>query len=164
VPNFYRALTVILLTASACASSDPFVGTWILNQKRSVYPAGSCPKSMIISMEATGKGIRYSSNTVFANGSTAHSQYEADYNGREVIVTGNRGMLLPVSLKRAGPRTVIAYYTRGSQITASSRRVVSQDGHWMRITTKSKDLRGKSVTVVGVYEKKFNPVVSLTQK
>src|SRR5215467_8182950 len=152
--NLYCVFAVMLLLTSGFTANDPFIGTWILNPRRSKYPPGTCPKSMIISMEPVGKGIRYRSDAVFANGATAHAQYTADYNGREVIVTGNRGLLLPVSLKRSNRHTVIAYYSQGHGVAATSRRVISKDERWMTITTQSKDHTGKNVTVIGIYERK----------
>jgi hypothetical protein len=120
---------------------------------RSEYPDGSCPKSMFIEMEAAGSGIRYRSETSLPDGRFLRSQYTADYNGSPVIVMGTHGMMLPVSLKRVDFRTVVATYKRGFIVVATSRRVVSEDGREMTVTTTSKDASGKTVTTVGVYAK-----------
>jgi len=147
-------LAVTALSAGAMATSaDPFVGKWVLNPRESKYPAGTCPKSMVIQMESAGKGIRYRSDTTYASGSTAHSEYKADYDGKQALVKGNRGMLLPVLLKRPDSRTVIASYTKALQVVATSRRVVSKDGQRMTITTISRNQSGKDVTTLGIYEK-----------
>jgi hypothetical protein len=149
-----HVLAVTALSAGAIATSaDPFVGKWVLNPRESKYPAGTCPKSMIIQMESAGKGIRYRSDTTYASGSTAHSEYKADYDGKQALVKGNRGTLLPVFLKRPDSRTVIASYTKALQVVATSRRVVSKDGQRMTITTISKNQSGKDVTSLGIYEK-----------
>lgn len=147
------AVILLLATATASPSTDPFVGQWVLAPALSKYPGGACPKHMVIEMEGAGDGIRYRSDTTYASGITAHSEYTADYNGKSSLVMGNRGMLLPVSLKRSSPRLVLASYTRGSQVVATSRRVVSKDGRRMTITTISKDRTGADVVTVGVYEK-----------
>lgn len=146
-------IAIALITTRATASTDPFLGEWKLNVQRSVYPTGTCPKQMTIEMTATARGIRYQSNTIYATGATAQAQYVADYNGKQAAVMGDRGFLLPVSLKRIDSRTVLASYKRGMQLIASSRRVVSPDGHRMTITTKSQVAPGKSVTSVGLYER-----------
>lgn len=148
------AVVVTLLLATAMASAtDPFAGTWVLNPGLSRYPSGTCPKRMVIEMESVGDGVHYRSDTTYANGVTAHSEYTADYNGKQSLVMGNRGMLLPVSLKRSNSRVVLASYTRGLQVVATSRRVVSKDGQRMTITTLSKGKTGVDVMIVGVYEK-----------
>jgi len=108
---------------------------------------------MVIEIESAGEGIHYRSDATYANGVTAHSEYTADYNGKQSLVVGNHGMLLPVSLKRSNSRLVLASYTKGLQVVASSRRVVSRDGRRMTITTISKDRTGADVMTVGVYEK-----------
>jgi hypothetical protein len=151
----YGAVIVFLLVACAMtfASTDPFVGKWVLNPGLSKYPSGTCPRYMVIEVERAGDGIHYRSDTTYANGATAHSEFTADYNSRQSLVIGNRGMLLPVSLKRWNSRMVLASYTRGMQVVATSLRVVSKDGRRMTIRTTSKDRAGADVVTVGVYEK-----------
>ena len=151
--SIWFASVIIVLVASATASTDPFVGKWVLIPAQSKYPTGLRPKSMIIEIEPAGRGIHYHSDTTFSNGSTARSEYTAEYNGKQVLVMGNRGMLLPVFLKRPDSRTVVASYTKGLQVVATSRRVVSRNGQSMTIKTISKDQSGNSVTTIGVYEK-----------
>jgi hypothetical protein len=146
-------LCLAILVTSAMASTDPFVGKWVLDVRRSEYPAGSCPKSMVIEMEAVGRGVRYRSDATFANGGTIHSEYTADYDGNQALVMGARGMLLPVFLKRIDSHTVVASYTKALMVVATSRRVVSEDGRHMTITTISKAESGKGVKTFGVYEK-----------
>ena len=151
----YCAIAVLLLLATGMASAltDPFVGRWVLNPGLSKYPSGTCPRRMVIEMESAGNGIHYRSETKYANGVTAHSEYTADYNGKQSLVVGNRGMLFPVSLKRSNSHLVLASYTQGLQVVATSRRVVSKDGRRMTITTMSKNGGGADVLTVGVYEK-----------
>jgi hypothetical protein len=151
--SLWFATVIVVLVASATASTDPFVGKWVLIPTQSKYPTGLHPKSMIIEIEPAGRGIHYRSQATFSNGSTARSEYTADYNGKQVLVMGNRGMLLPVFLKRPDSRTVVASYTKGLQVVATSRRVVSRNGQSMTVKTVAKDQSGNSVTTIGVYEK-----------
>ena len=152
--RFYLPFALVIIgSAAAMASTDPFLGKWILNPRLSKYPVGTCPKRMVIEMESHGNGIHYRSDTTYANGTTARSEYTAAYDGKSALVTGNRGMLLPVFLKRPSSHTVVASYTKALQIVATSRRVVSKDGQHMTITTTSKDQSKKEVTIVGVYDR-----------
>ena len=146
-------IALALLATRATASTDPFLGEWKLNVQHSIYPAGTCPKQMTIEMTATARGVQYHSNATYANGTKTQAQYVADYNGKQAAVMGDRGFLLPVSLKRIDSHTVLASYIRGTQLMATSRRVVSPDGQRMTITTKSRPSPGKSVTSVGWYER-----------
>jgi hypothetical protein len=142
---------MIVISGTAVASTDPFVGTWVLNPQRSKYPPGTCPTHMVIEMETVAKGIRYRSDATYANGHTAHAEYTAEYSSRQVLVVGAHGLLLPVSLKRLDSRTIVASYMRGLEVVAISERMVSNDGRRMIITTSAKG-RGNKATVVGVYE------------
>lgn len=146
-------IAAVALVTSAAASTDLFVGRWVLDVQHSKYPAGACPKSMVIEMETTGPEIRYHSETTYANGSKTQANYRAPYNGQQAVVMGARGLLLPVSLKRIDSHTVVASYSRLLQVVATSRRVLSADGRIMTITTISKDPTGKRVTTIGVYQK-----------
>jgi len=149
-----KAYAYFFIAASLVSgATDPFVGTWTLNAHKSRYPPGTCPKRMVIRMESAGEGVHYRSETTFANGVSASSEYTADYAGAESIVTGSKGLMPPVSLRRLDTRTVQASYVRALKPVATSRRVVSKDGRIMTITTTSKDKDSIVVTTVGVYEK-----------
>jgi hypothetical protein len=154
-----KELRCLLIAATLSSSTmgwsatDPFAGKWTLNVEKSKYPPGACPKGMVIEMETRGGGVHYSSEAILANGSSTRSEYTADYDGKPVIVVGTHGILLPVSLKRIAPNTVVASYTKGLQVVATSRRVVSNDGRVMTVTTVSRDRTGKTVTNIGVYER-----------
>jgi hypothetical protein len=149
-------IAALLLTTAAAASTDPFVGKWILNVQRSKFPPGACPKSMVIEMETAEKGIRYHSETTYANGSATQANYRAQYNGQQSVVMGVHGMLLPVSLKRIDSHTVVASYSRLLQLVATSRRTVSVDGNTMTIRTVSRDQAGKRAITIGVYQRQHD--------
>jgi hypothetical protein len=146
--------TLPVIAATPACDHDPFAGVWHLNPQKSRYPGATCPKRMVIVMACAGNGVRYRSETIYADGHASRSEYNANYDGREAIVMGSGGLLLPVSLKRIDAYTVVATYRGGGQIIATSRRVVSKDGKKkMTITTNSSDQSGKNVRSIGIYEK-----------
>ena len=152
--TFACLLVSATLSASfALGDTDPFGGVWILKVQQSRYADGDCPKRMRIEMESVVEGVRYRSETIDKNGTSRRAEYTAGYDGREAIVTGTAGLMLPVSLKRLNSHVIVASYWRGLQVIATSRRVVSSDGRLMTITTVSRDRKGKLVTNVGVYER-----------
>jgi hypothetical protein len=152
--TFAFALVVCSSALFGVQAADSFTGTWVLNVDKSSYPPGARPKSMVIEMEPIEDGVRYLSTTVYNNGATSRAQYTATYDGKEALVQGSRGLLLPISLKRVDANTVIAAYKRGLKVVATSRRKISNDGRTMTITTVSPDKNGKNVTTIGVYYKK----------
>lgn len=149
----WSLFAVLALFTTAGASDDPFIGKWILDPQLSYYPAGTCPKQMVIEMEPAAHGIRYQSDSTYANGRAAHTEYTADYNGQPALVWGIYGLMLPVSLKRMDSHIVIASYFKSNQVVATSRRVASRDGRQMTITTRSKDRSGRNITTIGIYRK-----------
>ncbi len=146
-------VVAICLSTTVLQAEDPFLGKWNLDVQRSKYPAGACPRKMTIEMSKEGKGVHYHSETLMTNGKSISADYTANYDGKTVIVMGGRGMLLPVSLKQSSPKIVVATYTSGFQVVATSRRVVSTDNSMMTITTMSLDASGKSRTNIGVYRR-----------
>lgn len=146
-------LCLALLLMAAATVADPFIGLWRLNIAKSNYAPGQCPKAMLIEMMVVGNGVHYHSETEFTNGRKATSDYSAEYNGAEAMVTGTSGLQTPVSLKRIDANTVDARYIGALKIVATARRMVSKDGHTMTITTVSADTSGKEVTNSGVYDR-----------
>ncbi|HLK08066.1 MAG TPA: hypothetical protein VKV30_09000, partial [Candidatus Angelobacter sp.] len=109
--------------ATPACDHDPFTGTWQLNPQKSKYQGATCPRRMVIVMACAGNGVRYRSETTYADGHASRSEYTAGYDGKEAIVMGSGGLLLPVSLKRLNAGTVVASYMRGMQVVATSKRV-----------------------------------------
>ncbi|WP_157178359.1 hypothetical protein [Terriglobus roseus] len=98
------------------------------------------------------RGVHYHSHTQPAIGEAFDVDYTAGYDGKPAMVTGTKGILLPVSLRRE-KNTVTATYKSAFQVAATSERVLSEDGRIMTITTISSDSQGVSVKVVGVYRR-----------
>lgn len=152
-------MNLLLLVLALCQvltsgdAADPFIGKWVLDVSQSSYPPNTCPARMAIEMEPAGNGVRYRSEAVYKNGYVLRSAYTAEYGGNPVIVTGGKGLMLPVSLRRIDSHTVVATYARGLIVAATSRRVVSSDGSTMTITTSSRQPSGKTLETVGVYKK-----------
>jgi len=132
---------------------DPFVGRWALDTRQSKYPQVACPKQMTIEMTTVGDAIHYHSVTVLENGTAFSADYTASYNDVPTMVTGAKGVLLPVSLHKDSTNEVTASYKSGFETRATSRRVVSEDGKTMTVTTTSHDGAGNVSKNIGVYRK-----------
>lgn len=149
-------LLCVLLMPCVVRGEDPgpdlFLGRWVLDAQASRYPGKTCPKQMIIEMTREERGVHYHSHTVPFSGEPFDVDYTAAYDGRPAMVTGSKGILLPVSLQRKG-LTVVATYRNALQVAATSERTLSADVSTMTITTKSFDSLGTAVTNVGVYRR-----------
>jgi hypothetical protein len=144
---------------------DPFIGTWVLDPYRSHYEGEQRPNSMVIVMTATPEGIHYRSDSRQAGSEKWVScEYTAAYDGRPVVVRGSAGLMAPVALRRVDATTVEATYMRALQVTASSRRVLSEDAQVMTISTVWRGADGESHTNVAVFERSRSPGVTQTKR
>lgn len=146
-------IVVLFLAPALLHAADPFLGKWTLDTKNSNYPRGGCPKQMTIEMTDTGHGVHYHSDTLMQSGNSFTADYTANYDERPVIVSGSKGILLPVSLKRLQPNEVLANYNSGLLVRATSRRIISDNGGLMTVTTISQDSEGIPVTNISVYHR-----------
>jgi hypothetical protein len=135
---------------------DPFLGSWTLDPKASHLPGNSCPKQMTIEMTLETRGVHYHSHTEPSIGQAFDVDYTANYDGTPVMVTGSKGILLPVSLERKGI-SIVATYRSAFQVMATSQRVLSADDNTMTITTISHDAMGTQATNIGVYRRAASP-------
>ncbi len=152
----YAAFFLLMIAMAvdfAMAADDPFLGKWQLDPGHSIYESGKPPQSMRITMEAGDQGIHYHSETTFSNGRHSVTEYTANYDGRLTTVQQDGGLSAPVSLKRIDANTVEATYERGFRTIATSKRVVSNDGNTMTITTVETPKEGKTNTNVSLFHR-----------
>ena len=147
------ALCAAGLLDEAFATGDPFVGTWAMNLQRSRYESGDLPRQMLIVMSPAERGIHYRSQTTLSNGNRVSSEYTAEYDSGLAMVVGNAGILAPVSLRRLDERTVECSYMSGMRVVATSRRVVSDDGTTLTVSTVSKARDGTTGTNLAVFDR-----------
>jgi hypothetical protein len=133
------------------ATGDPFVGTWVMDPQRSRYESGDVPRHMVIVMSATGRGIHYRSDTTLSDGNRVSSEYAAEYDGGLAMVVGNAGVMAPVVLKLIDERTIECSYMKGNRVVATSRRIISENGSTMTISTVSQTKDGTTGTNVAVF-------------
>jgi hypothetical protein len=146
-------LGLALASSAGAAETDAFLGTWVLDPALSRYEAGAVPASMVIVMGDAEDGLRYQSCSVFAAGRPAYAEYTARYDGRPVMVTGNAGVMVPVSLRQTAAATVVATYARAFQVIATSERRLENQGATMIITTATRQPDGAALVNVGVYRR-----------
>lgn len=150
------ALVLITLTPSYIRGAEPapdlFLGKWVLDSNASHYPGKTCPKAMIIEMTREPRGVHYHSHTEPRVGEPFDVDYTAEYDGKPAMVSGTKGILLPVTLQRTNDG-VTATYRNAFQVAATSRRTLSEHNRTMTITTVSYDSAGTAVTNIGVYRR-----------
>ena len=143
------AVVVGMLSAAALAQpGDPLIGTWKLNVAKS-----KGAKSGSTTIEAAGKGIKFTVDLVAADGAASHWGFTANYDGKDYPVTGNSPYGNVVTLTRVDAKTIRITSKQDGKVTATSTIVVSDDGKTRMTTTKGTDVKGQPIDVVSFYEK-----------
>ena len=139
-----------LVSAMALAqSTDPLIGTWELNVAKS-----KGVKSGSTTIEAAGKGIRFTVDLMPADGAPSHWEFTANYDGKDYPVTGNSPYGNTVVLTRVDARTLRITSKQNGKVTTTATIVVSEDGKTRTTTIKGTDVKGQPVDVVSYYEKR----------
>jgi len=133
-------------------ASDPRIGTWKLNAAKSKYSPGPAPQSLTVKVEPSGQGEKVTAEFVNADGTRTTTQYTANFDGKDYPLTGSR-IADAVSLKRIDARTTVRTDKKGGKVAQTLRRVVSQDGKTMTVTTKGTNAEGQALNNVAVFDK-----------
>ena len=156
----FRSLPVIvgvavwvLSGAAPARAADSIVGTWTLNVAKSTYSPGPAPKSLTVKFEAAGEGIKSTSDTVAADGSKAHSEYTANYDGKDYPLKGMKDADT-VSLKRIDANSSVRTDKKAGKVVRTYTRKLSADGKTMTATITGTDDQGRAVNNKVVLERK----------
>ena len=142
--------SAVAVTVSAQTGSE--IGTWKVNVAKSTFSPGPAPKSRTLTFEAVGQGVKLSVEGVNADGSKAAISYTANYDGKDVPVTGS-ATLDTVSWKRINATTVEETDKKGGKVFGTLTRVMSADGQSMTNTFKGTNDQGQAVNNVIVFDK-----------
>jgi hypothetical protein len=143
------AVVIGILNAAAVAqSTDPLIGTWKLDVAKS-----KGVKSGSTTIEAVGKGIKMTVDLVAADGTSGHWAFTANYDGKDVPVTGNSLYGNVAAVTRVDAKTIRITSKQDGKVLSTSTIVVSDDGKTRTTTIKGVDTQGRPVDVVSFYEK-----------
>ena len=153
VLTFGVVLGVDIVDLSAQAK-DPRIGTWKLNVAKSKYSPGPAPQSLTVKVEPAAQGEKVTAEFVNADGSRTTTSYmEANFDGKDYPLTGSALGADMVSLKRIDARTTERTDKKGAKVIQTLRRVVSQDGKTMTVTTKGTNAQGQAMNNVAVFDR-----------
>jgi hypothetical protein len=148
------ALVIVATGAVVIGQTDnPHLGTWKLNPAKSKYNAGNAPKSGITKIEPSGMGVKYTVDQTSADGTSSHWEFTANYDGKDVRVSGNSPLGNTVALTRVDARTVRIVSKQDGKSTVNQTSVVSSDGKSRTVTTKGTSPSGEAVDGTIVYER-----------
>lgn len=133
-------------------SKDSRMGTWKLDVEKSKYSPGPAPKSLTITFEPAGKGVKLTTQQVNADGSTAATEYTANYDGKDYSLKGSPSADT-TSLKKIDARTVLRTDKKDGKAVATLRSVLAKDGKTYTVTVKAKTPKGEPVNNTLVFER-----------
>jgi hypothetical protein len=154
--RFVAFATTLLLVALAVnvavAADDQHSGTWKMNPAKSNYSPGPAAKSVNLKIESDANGIKIDAEGTDGDGNPTHVQYDAKFDGKDYPVTG-----LPyaetVSVKRIDANTIQSTLKKGGQVVMTVTSTVSNYGKVRTSTFKGKDVQGRDVNNIVVYDK-----------
>jgi len=120
---------IVLLAYGSSAFSqaaDPVIGTWKLDVAKSKFSPGPAPKSLTVKFEAAGKGVKLTTDGVGADGQPTHTEYTADYDGKDYPLIGSP-VADTVSLKRMDASTSERTDKKGGKVVQTLTRIAASD-------------------------------------
>jgi len=146
-------LTTALAGALVAQAADPQIGSWKLNVAKSTFSPGPAPQSATTEIEAAGAGAKLVVDQTVADGKTRHWEFTANYDGKDVPITGNNPDADTVARTRVNANTVETISKKAGKVVITQQSTVSADGKTRTVTTKGVNADGKPVNNVAVYEK-----------
>jgi hypothetical protein len=150
---FAGAFAAALAGAVLAQAPDPQVGTWKLNLAKSKYSPGPAPTSATTQIEAAGAGTKVVVDQSPADGVIRHWEFTANYDGKDVPVTGNNPDADMIARTRVDASTVKSISKKGGNVTTTQTSAVSSDGKTRTVTTTGTNGAGQTVNNVAVYDK-----------
>jgi len=142
----------IVLSVSAAAAAENWVGRWTLDATKSKYSPGPAPKSQSLTFEQTKDGIKLTSESVTADGKTNKGGYVSKFDGKDVPWAGNP------DADTASPRKIDDNnyentWKKGGKTTVTSKTAVSKDGKTLTVNQTGTNAKGETVNNVAVYDR-----------
>jgi hypothetical protein len=150
---FACAFATMLAAAVLAQAPDPQVGTWKLDLAKSKYSPGPAPKSATTKIEAAGAGTKVVVDQAPADGVLRHWEFTANYDGKDVPITGNNPDADMIARTRVNASTVQSILKKGGKVTTTQASAVSSDGKTRTVTTTGTNGSGQTVNNIAVYDK-----------
>jgi hypothetical protein len=146
------AVMAATVALGAQAKDDPIVGMWMLDTGKSTFKPGPPPKSVMLSVDAAGKGYKISVDAVGADGKPMRWGFSTDADGKDAPVTGNPNYdTAALTRLSAGSGTTV--YKKGGKPVMTVKSSVSADGKTLTTTATGTNPAGQEVHNVSVYMK-----------
>jgi len=117
--------------ALAADTTNPFLGTWVLNVAKSTFDPSPPLKSNTLTITDAGNGaVHEVIDYVERDGSATHMELTTALDGKEVPVTGG-GEADAVIATQPDPRTVKYVFTKAGKWVETGRFTLSKKYHYV---------------------------------
>jgi hypothetical protein len=152
VVAFLAVCLFAMSSLSSFAQTDPIIGTWKLNLAKSKYSPGPPPKSLTLTYEAVGQGVKVTVKGTDAEGKPIDTHFTTNYDGKDYPVTGNPNWDT-TAWKRIDANTLEITRKKAGKVVVTATSVVSKDGKTRTLTEKGVNAKGEKISNALVYEK-----------
>ncbi len=156
--RFFLIGTILIMVLSVAglvlAQTDPFLGTWKLNVKKSKFVPGPPMKIETRIVSPGPLGMAVSVRRVNGDSSTQEFEYTTNLDGKSYPMIGQGPYgANSIAANLTAPNTIQSTFSRDNKVVATATSLVSNGGKVLTITTKGTDRNGKPFTSNAVYDK-----------
>ena len=142
----------LCLSAGALCFGSPDIGTWKLNEAKSIFGPGEAKNVTIVVAEAPGGAVKITADGVDKNGKPTHSEWTGKFDGNDYPVTGDPHSDTRL-YKQIDANTVDFIVKKDGKSIAGGKVTISADGKTRTVITSGTDPDGKRFKTMGVYDK-----------
>ena len=150
--SLVAALAVLSGHVIGAQTPDPLIGTWKMDVAKSKFSPGPAAKGSNLVFAAAGAGLKATIEQVPATGDKVTWTYTAQYDGKDVKVTGSPD-IDTLAMKRTSATVTETVYKKDGKVTLTNTRTVSADGKTLTVTQTGTNPQGQKVNNVIVYVK-----------
>jgi len=154
-PSTVFLILTLLVAGAAFAQTEPLIGTWKLDPSKSKYTGAPAIKSQTVTYAAVPNGLKTTVMGVDGNGKSMSYGYTAYFDGKDYPEpgVGQPNGMDTISIRRVDTNTTEYTGKKGGKVVQTARRVVSNGGKTLTITTTGVDDKGQKTATVTVYDK-----------
>ncbi len=145
-------VTLCFLGGSLCFASDPWMGTWKLNESKSKIAKGMGKNHTVVYQEAGLRKVKVIVDGVDKDGKASHNEWTGKFDGKDYAVTGDPTSDMR-SYRKVDDRTLEMTSKQGGKMMSSGQIQVSADGKSRTVNISGTDAKGKKFKSMAVYDK-----------
>ena len=145
-------LITVLALFVVTTAADQLSGTWKMNAEKSKYSPGPPTKSLTVVVVSDENNYKVEATGTDGEGKPINVQYSAKFDGKDYPATGIANADT-VSVKRIDANTVEVMQKKDGKVVMTVTSKLSNDGKTRTSTWRGKNVEGKEVHNVVVFEK-----------